>query len=103
MADEKKILPEEEGDFIETYTLTDEEGNEYLFTLIGTCEYNGNVYYALVPTNEESDEYVILRAEEDEDGEGRLSSIDDDEEFDAVADIFDDELFSEVDLDTPAN
>ena len=101
MADEKNILPEEEE--LETYTLTDEEGNEYLFTLLATCEYNGNVYYALVPTNEESDQYIILRAEEDEDGEGRLSSIDDDDEFDAVADIFDDEFFSEVDFDEGNN
>ena len=97
MADEK-TLPEELGE-IETYTLTDEEGNEYLFALLGTCEYKNTSYYALVPAEEESEQYIILRAEEDENGEGQLVTIEDDDEFDAVADIFDDELFSEVDLD----
>ena len=97
MADEK-TMPEELGE-IETYTLTDEDGNEYLFALLGTCEYEGSIYYALVPAEEESEQYIILRAEEDENGEGQLVTIEDDDEFDAVADIFDDELFSEVDLD----
>ena len=36
---------------------------------------------------------------EDEDGEMMLVTIDDDDEFDAVADIFDDELFSDIDYD----
>lgn len=100
MAEEKNTTPEEE---IETYTLTDEDGNEYLFALLGTCEYKDNVYYALVPAEEESDEYIILRTEEQENGEAMLVTVEDDDEFDAVADIFDDELFSEVDLDTDGN
>lgn len=102
MADEKTAMSDELGE-IETYTLTDEEGNEYLFALLGTCEYKNNIYYALVPAEEESEQYIILRAEEDENGEGQLVTIEDDDEFDAVADIFDDELFSEVDLDTADN
>ena len=52
-----------------------------------------------ITAEEESEQYIILRAEEDENGEGQLVTIEDDDEFDAVADIFDDELFSEVDLD----
>ena len=46
-----------EGEF---YTLTDEEGNESQFELIGSVEMNDNTYYALVPT-EDSEEYVILK------------------------------------------
>ena len=80
------------------YTLTDEEGKETQFELLGTCEYNENTYYALASLESENDEYVILRVE-DEDGEMRLVTIDDDDEVDAVADIFDDELFSDIDYD----
>ncbi|MBQ3183623.1 MAG: DUF1292 domain-containing protein [Clostridia bacterium] len=84
-----------EGEF---YTLTDEEGNESQFELIGSCELDGKTYMALVPVGED-EVYVILRSEIDENGEESLVTIDDDDEFDRVADIFDDELFSEVDYD----
>ncbi len=90
MADE--IL---EGEF---YTLTDEDGNESRFELIGSVEMNENVYYALVP-EEESEEYVILKLTKDEAGEDILITIEDDDEFDKVADFFEDELFDEVDYD----
>lgn len=90
MADEIR-----EGEF---YTLTDEEGNESQFELIGSVEMNDNTYYALVPT-EESEEYVILKLTKDEDGEDILITIEDDDEFDRVADFFEDELFDEVDYD----
>ncbi len=81
----------------EIYTLTDEDGNESQFELIGSKEIGGVTYLALVPTeNNEENEYVILKIEE-EDGEEVLVTIDDDDEFDRVADIFDDELFSDLD------
>ena len=44
------------------------------------------------------EEYVILRLEE-EDGETILVTIDDDDEFEAVADIFDDQVFGDIDYD----
>ena len=84
------------------YTLTDEEGNESEFRLLATCEYEDAKYCALSPIdadgNDLGDEYVILRADKDENDEECLVSIDDDDEFDAVADIFDDE-FADVDYD----
>ena len=83
----------------EIYTLTDEEGNELHFALLGTLEHEGGIYKALIPVNEqgeeESSEYVILKAGVDENGEDVLETIEDDEEFDRVADIFDDE-FSDI-------
>mgnify|MGYP001165598740 CR=1 FL=1 len=82
----------------ECYTLTDEDGNESQFELIGSCELDGNTYMALIPV-EDGEEYVILKKETDENGEDILVTIDDDEEFDKVADIFEDELFSEIDYD----
>ena len=51
------------------YTLTDETGKESEFELIGSCEFEGKTYLALVPVEEDSEEYVILRLELDETGE----------------------------------
>jgi len=84
----------------EVFTLTDEEGNEKQFELLGSQEIDGNTYLALVPIEDnENDEYVILKVEEDENGEEILVTIDDDDEFNRVADFFDDELFGEIDYD----
>ena len=80
----------------EIYTLTDEEGNELNFALIGSLEHEGAEYKALVPVDENgeetSEEYVILKCGVDENGEAVLETIEDDEEFDIIADIFDDEF-----------
>ena len=80
----------------EIFTLTDEEGNELNFALLGSLEHEGTVYKALVPVDENgeetSDEYVILKCGVDEDGEDVLETIEDDEEWENVADIFDDEF-----------
>lgn len=84
----------------EIFTLTDDEGNEKQFELLGSQEIDGNTYLALVPIEEnESEEYVILKVETDENGEDFLVTIDDDDEFDRVADFFEDELFGEIDYD----
>ena len=102
MADDKNMIPETEMEEIEYYTLTDEEGNESQFELIGECEKDGKTYYALTELdaegNQVSEEYVILRLDREENGEEILISIDDDEEFDAVADFFDDQ-FNAIDYD----
>lgn len=80
----------------EIYTLTDDNGVESDFELIGTVELEGVTYYALIPYTEDEDaeveEYIVLRGEKDDNGEDVLVSIDDDDEFDRVADIFDDEF-----------
>jgi len=91
----------------EFFTLTDEDGKELEFELIGVTEYKGKQYYAMIPADaadqaqgEENGfcEYVILRAEE-ENGEVALVTVDDDEEFDDVADRFDDMFSEEIDYD----
>lgn len=92
-----------ENNEVEIYTLQDEEGNEHEFELIGTCERDGTKYYAMIPAGEESDEneevgYVILKGVI-EDGEENLITIEDDEEFDSIADYFDDLFASEIDYD----
>jgi len=86
----------------ETVTLTDEEGVEKDFEVIGNLELDGNVYLALVPCEPEEgdsdDEYIILKLI-DEDGESVLITIDDDDEFDKVADAFENEVLAEYDYD----
>ena len=94
---------EEKNKEFDYYTLTDENGNESEYELIGTCEMNGNKYYALIPADTAEDaeflEYVILKLEKEENGEEYLVSVDDDDEFDDVADYFDDFLAEEIDYD----
>ena len=94
---------EEMNKDLEYYTLTDENGVETDYELIGTCEMKGNTYYALVPAeadeNAEFLEYVILKLEKEEDGEAYLVSIDDDDEADEVEDYFNDYLADEIDYD----
>ncbi|MBE6649968.1 MAG: DUF1292 domain-containing protein [Ruminococcaceae bacterium] len=80
-------------------TLTDEDGVEKDFAVIGDLEIDGNNYLALVPNDEEGDEFVILKIAVDEDGNEMLVTIDDDDEFDKVADAFEDELMEEFDHD----
>ena len=80
-------------------TLTDEEGKEIDFEVIGDMEIDGNVYLALVPRDEDGDAFVILKVTQDENGEDMLVTIDDDDEFDKVADAFEDELMCECDHD----
>lgn len=85
------------------YILQDEEGNDHEFELLDTCEKNGTVYYAMVPAEAEDKddefcEYVILKAVT-VNGEDTLVSIDDDDEFDDIADYFDDLFSEEIDYD----
>lgn len=82
------------------YTLVDEEGVEQTFELMDTYEAeDGTVYYALVPYYDNPEEMVeadtelvILRSEEDENGEETLASIDDDSEYEKIGQIFMDRL-----------
>ena len=88
----------------EIFTLTDEEGNESEFELIASQEIEGTTYVALVPYEPEKgeeveQEYVVLKLTADENGEDLLVTIDDDDEFEKVAEIFEDMLFDEIDYD----
>ncbi len=77
------------------FTLTDEEtGEEKDFLLLARGKIEEQLYFALEPVDEESDEYVILRVFED--GEDIiLESVDDDDEFERVEDYFSDLFFNE--------
>jgi len=90
---------------IEVYTLTDEDGKESDFELIGRLDEDGQSYVALAPIdvdeeNEDDEEgsFIVLKVVE-EDGEEIFETIEDDEEFDRIADIFEDELMQDMDYD----
>ena len=86
------------GNFI---TVTDEDGNEFELEHLDTIEWNGQTYLAFFPaeqeeTPEEELGLVILKAIQ-ENGEEILSTLDSDEEMDAVYEEFMKELFAEED------
>ena len=58
---EKELDELEEEDAVENYiTLTDDDGNEVSFEIIGTVEYKEHLYAVLLPFDDEDDEVVIL-------------------------------------------
>ena len=88
-------------DFGPTFiTVTDEDGNEIVLEFVDSLEYNGQIYQAFFPAEtegEEEDPYnglVILKVIH-EDGEDLLSTLESDEELDAVYDLFVEALFDE--------
>ncbi|MBR3630662.1 MAG: DUF1292 domain-containing protein [Oscillospiraceae bacterium] len=78
----------------EIFTLTDEEGVEHEFELWDIIEADGAVYYGLIPHNEDAEtiieedtELVILKLIS-ENGEDVLSTIDNDEEYERIGQMF---------------
>ena len=47
-------------DSIQTFTLTDEDGNDYLFDLLGFVDYGDKLYSVLEPHDEDDDEGVVI-------------------------------------------
>ena len=89
MADEMIGMEEE----MEPWTLTDENGNEMQFEALCQVEYEGALYFALAPLEETEDvaldEYIVLKLVIDENGEETLATIDNEAEWEAVADQVD--------------
>ena len=81
-------------------TVTDEDGNEIALEFIDALEYNGQMYQAFFPAETEEDEdnpdngLVILKVIH-EDGEDLLSTLDSDEELEAVYELFMESFFQE--------
>lgn len=75
----------------EVLTLTDEEGNEHDFSVIDMIEMDGSEYAILVPVEGQEgdeDEAIILKIVTDDDGNEVLVDIEDDEEWEKVADTY---------------
>ena len=85
---ENAYLDEDEG-IIE---LEDEDGNVTRFEFVDRAELDGTLYYALIPegydeNGKEDVEFVVLK-ETEIDGEAMLSTIDDDDEYQRVGEMF---------------
>ena len=70
----------------EVIVLTDDEGQEHEFNLIETVTVNDKEYAILQPLDEE--EAIILRFGIDDEGNEVLYDIEDDEEWEKVADAW---------------
>jgi uncharacterized protein YrzB (UPF0473 family) len=77
------------------YTLVDEDGVEQTFEMIDVMEIDNEKYYALVPyfddpekSVESNDELVILKSDFDENNDEILVSIDDDDEYEKIGNMF---------------
>jgi len=83
----------------EVIVLTDEEGNEHEFTIVQVIKVDEKDYAILVPLHgeEEEEEAVILRIDQ-ENGEDVLIEIEDEEEFERVAEAWE-ELLDEEEYD----
>lgn len=100
------FLNDEENYEPDLYTLVDEDGKEQQFEFIDQYEENGVVYYALVPYIEDPDqmleadaELVVLRLEKDENGEDIMSTIDSEEEYKRIGNIFMERYMEDFDGD----
>ncbi len=82
------------------YTLVDEEGNEQAFELLDILEIDNQRYFALLPYYENtqdalnSDGDLVVLKSEIIDGEEMMASIDNDDEYDKIGNIFLEKLSS---------
>jgi uncharacterized protein YrzB (UPF0473 family) len=82
------------------YTLIDEDGVEQQFELLDIMEVDGNRYFALLPYFDdpaqslETDGNLVVLKGEMVDGEEMMASIDDDEEYDRIGNMFLEKLAS---------
>ncbi|MBQ8995518.1 MAG: DUF1292 domain-containing protein [Oscillospiraceae bacterium] len=92
---EKNTENTEEYDYKPDYvTLTNDEGFEERFELVDTMEVQGNTYVALLTVPDDPEEYLnsdgslIIMKITYEDGEEYLDDIEDDDEYEMIADLF---------------
>ena len=82
---ENKVEAEE----FDIAVLTDSEGKDHEFLHLDTLQLEGNTYLVLMPISEdeedEGDEAIILKLGKDEKGAEMLFDIEDDEEWEKVA------------------
>ncbi len=85
----------EEMDYTpDIYTLIDEEGKEQAFELLDAMEVEDQRYFALIPYFEhpedaiEDDGDLVVLKSEMVDGEEMMATIDDDEEYERIGNMF---------------
>ena len=85
MEENKELLADEEAYII---TLTDENGVDMEFEYMDCIEYEGKEYLALLPTDEESNEIVLLEIEPVDEENENYVAIEDEAVLQAVYGIF---------------
>ena len=85
-------IPEEEDNIVE---LTDDDGVDSKFEYLATVPYDGDEYVALLVLDEDGNEpegddgeVIILKIEQDENGEDIYVSVDDDDVAQKVFEMF---------------
>ena len=88
------------------YTLVDEEGVEQTFELLDVMEIGDDRYFALMPyfddpqeMLDDDGELIILKSEMDENGDELMVSIDDEEEYQRIGNIFLEKLSEMFDVE----
>lgn len=90
---------DEEADYVDLITLSDEDGVEHEFELADSLDIDDCHYVALIPSDQSPDELlaedgdlVIMKLGTDDEGEEFYSLIEDDDEFYRVSDMFEERL-----------
>lgn len=83
-------------------SISDDEGNDFELLILDEVDMNDVHYLALcestTPEEEENVEVIILKAIVDEaTGEEMLSTVDSDDELEAIYQVFEERMFSEDD------
>ncbi|MGN0635451.1 MAG: DUF1292 domain-containing protein [Acutalibacteraceae bacterium] len=87
-------------------SVVDEEGKEHVFEELDRIETDDGRYVALLPVYddpqemlEDSGELIILKVEEEDDGDTYLCPIEDEEEFNEIGQLFEERLSELFDFD----
>lgn len=87
-------------------SVVDEEGKEHVFEELDRIETDDGRYVALLPMYDDpqemlddSGELIILKVEEDDDGDTYLCPIEDEDEFNEIGQAFEERLSELFDFD----
>lgn len=86
-------------------TLTDDAGKNYSFEILDAIETDTGRYLAMIPylsdpqeKLDDSGNLVLVKVQEDENGDEYFEDIQDDDEYETVADLFIDRLQDDYDI-----
>lgn len=79
---------------LEKVTLIDEDGNDVVFEIITKLDIEDKEYVIVAPEGQEDVDAIALRIDKDENGEDILLTVEDEDEFNLVAEAYE-ILFSE--------
>jgi len=104
MTDDINKMEEETEEAYDIIVLNDDEGHEHEFIHLASLDVDGSTYFVLLPVEESEDEdeeaeVFIFKLDKDENGEEMLIEIEDDEEWEKVADAWEEMEDDEDDED----